>query len=68
MFSLELEGLQKVLATLAGRLRRNRIKVMNGDRVPVGLSPLIHEVWPKTTFARKSHRNISVAANQSREA
>jgi translation initiation factor IF-1 len=39
MFSLELEGGQTVLATLAGRLRRNRIKVMNGDRVSVELSP-----------------------------
>jgi translation initiation factor IF-1 len=39
MFSLQLEGGQKVLATLAGRLRRNRIKVMNGDRVSIELSP-----------------------------
>jgi translation initiation factor IF-1 len=39
MFSLQLEGGQKVLATLAGRLRRNRIKVMNGDRVSLELSP-----------------------------
>jgi translation initiation factor IF-1 len=39
MFSLQLEGGQQVLATLAGRLRRNRIKVMNGDRVTVELSP-----------------------------
>jgi translation initiation factor IF-1 len=39
MFSLQLEGGQTVLATLAGRLRRNRIKVMNGDRVTVELSP-----------------------------
>jgi len=39
MFSLQLEAGQKVLATLAGRLRRNRIKVMNGDRVSVELSP-----------------------------
>jgi translation initiation factor IF-1 len=39
MFSLQLEGGQKVLATLAGRLRRNRIKVMNGDRVTLELSP-----------------------------
>jgi translation initiation factor IF-1 len=39
MFSLRLEGGQNVLATLAGRLRRNRIKVMNGDRVTVELSP-----------------------------
>ena len=39
MFSLKLEAGQLVLATLAGRLRRNRIKVMNGDRVTVELSP-----------------------------
>ena len=39
MFSLQLDGGQTVLATLAGRLRRNRIKVMNGDRVSVELSP-----------------------------
>lgn len=39
MFSLQLEAGQKVLATLAGKLRRNRIKVMNGDRVTVELSP-----------------------------
>ena len=39
MFQLQLEAGQKVLATLAGRLRRNRIKVMNGDRVSVELSP-----------------------------
>ena len=28
-----------VLATMAGRLRRNRIKIMNGDRVSLELSP-----------------------------
>ena len=39
VFSLQLEAGQKVLATLAGRLRRNRIKVMTGDRVTVELSP-----------------------------
>jgi len=39
MFSLQLEAGQRERATLAGRLRRNRIKVMNGDRVSVELSP-----------------------------
>ncbi len=39
MFSIELDAGQTVLATLAGRLRRNRIKVMNGDRVSLELSP-----------------------------
>lgn len=39
MFSIELDAGKKVLATMAGRLRRNRIKVMNGDRVSLELSP-----------------------------
>jgi translation initiation factor IF-1 len=39
MFSIELDVGKTVLATMAGRLRRNRIKVMNGDRVSVELSP-----------------------------
>lgn len=39
MFAVELDAGKKVLATMAGRLRRNRIKVMNGDRVSLELSP-----------------------------
>lgn len=39
MFSIELDLGKTVLATMAGRLRRNRIKVMNGDRVSLELSP-----------------------------
>jgi translation initiation factor IF-1 len=39
MFSIELDIGKTVLATMAGRLRRNRIKVMNGDRVSLELSP-----------------------------
>jgi translation initiation factor IF-1 len=39
MFSIELDVGKTVLATMAGRLRRNRIKVMNGDRVSIELSP-----------------------------
>jgi translation initiation factor IF-1 len=39
MFSIELEGGQTVLAAMAGRLRRNRIRIMNGDRVTLELSP-----------------------------
>ena len=39
MFAIELEAGRSVLATMAGRLRRNRIKVMNGDRVTLELSP-----------------------------
>jgi translation initiation factor IF-1 len=39
MFSIELDVGKTVLATMAGRLRRNRIKIMNGDRVSLELSP-----------------------------
>jgi translation initiation factor IF-1 len=39
MFSIELDAGRTVLATMAGRLRRNRIKIMNGDKVSVELSP-----------------------------
>ncbi len=39
MFAIELDVGKRVLATMAGRLRRNRIKVMNGDRVSLELSP-----------------------------
>jgi translation initiation factor IF-1 len=39
MFSIELDAGMMVLATMAGRLRRNRIKIMNGDRVSLELSP-----------------------------
>ncbi len=39
MFSIELDLGKTVLATMAGRLRRNRIRMMNGDRVSLELSP-----------------------------
>ena len=39
MFSVELDVGKIVLAAMAGRLRRNRIKIMNGDRVTLELSP-----------------------------
>ena len=39
MFSVELDVGKTVLAAMAGRLRRNRIRIMNGDRVTLELSP-----------------------------
>jgi len=39
MFSIELDLGRTVLATMAGRLRRNRTKIMNGDRVSLEMSP-----------------------------
>jgi len=40
MFEVQLDGADtKILATLAGKLRKNRIRVLTGDRVTVELSP-----------------------------
>lgn len=39
MFTVELDAGVPVLASMAGRLRRNRIKIMTGDRVSLELSP-----------------------------
>jgi translation initiation factor IF-1 len=39
LFSVQLEHDRVVLAHLAGRLRRNRIRVLAGDRVTMELSP-----------------------------
>ena len=38
-FSVQLDADKIVLAHLAGRLRRNRIRVLAGDRVTVEMSP-----------------------------
>lgn len=38
-FSVELENGVTITATLSGRIRRNHIRVMAGDRVEVELSP-----------------------------
>jgi len=39
MFSVQLEQKQLVLAHLSGRLRKNRIRILPGDRVTIELSP-----------------------------
>lgn len=38
-FSVELENSHVVLAHVAGRLRRHRIKILPGDRVDLEISP-----------------------------
>lgn len=38
MFTVELDAGKPVLASMAGKLRRNRIKIMTGDRVSIELS------------------------------
>ena len=39
LFGVQLEHERVVLAHLAGRLRRNRIRVLAGDKVTLELSP-----------------------------
>src|SRR5258708_13564402 len=39
LFSVQLDEERTVLAHLAGKLRRNRIRVLAADRVPLELSP-----------------------------
>jgi translation initiation factor IF-1 len=39
LFSDQLDEEKTVLAHLAGRLRRNRIRVLAGDRVTIEMSP-----------------------------
>jgi translation initiation factor IF-1 len=39
LFGVEIDPDKIVLAAMAGRLRRNRIKIMTGDRVSLELSP-----------------------------
>ena len=39
LFSVQLDEEKTVLAHLAGRLRRNRIRVLAGDRVTIEMSP-----------------------------
>ncbi|HEX6590091.1 MAG TPA: translation initiation factor IF-1 [Longimicrobiales bacterium] len=39
MFRVELENGHEVLTTLAGKMRKFRIRVLEGDRVTVEMSP-----------------------------
>ena len=39
MFSVQLEQKQVVLGHVSGRLRKNRIRILPGDRVTLELSP-----------------------------
>ena len=39
LYRIECDAGHEVLAQLSGRMRRFRIKVVPGDRVPVGVSP-----------------------------
>ena len=39
MFRVELENKHVIIATISGKIRKNYIRIMNGDRVTVELTP-----------------------------
>jgi translation initiation factor IF-1 len=39
MFRVQIDGGHSVVATLCGKMRRFRIRVLNGDRVRLAMSP-----------------------------
>jgi translation initiation factor IF-1 len=39
MFRVQVDGGQDVLATISGKMRKNYIRILPGDRVKVELSP-----------------------------
>ena len=39
MFTVELENGHKILATISGKMRKNYIRILTGDRVTLEMSP-----------------------------
>ena len=39
MFTVELENGHQILATVSGKIRKNYIRILDGDRVTVEMSP-----------------------------
>lgn len=39
MFRVELENKHTIIATISGKIRKNYIRIMNGDKVTVELTP-----------------------------
>lgn len=39
MFRVELENKHTIIATISGKIRKNFIRIMNGDRVTVEITP-----------------------------
>ena len=63
LFSVQLEHERVVLAHLAGRLRRNRIRVLAGDKVTLELSPYDLSKG-RITFRHKDERAPTTAMHR----
>ena len=65
LFSVQLDQERTVLAHLAGKLRRNRIRVLAGDRVTLEMSPY-DLARGRITFRHKSAQPTTAATGQRR--
>jgi len=65
MFRVRLENGHELLARTAGRMRRNRIRILAGDRVAVEMTP--YDVSKgRITFRHKEEQAASLARPQRR--
>ena len=60
-FSVELDNGHTILAHIAGRLRRHRIKILPGDRVDIEMSPYDLEKG-RLIFRHKDERPSTAGA------
>jgi translation initiation factor IF-1 len=60
-FRIQLEGGHELVAYTAGRMRKNRIKTLAGDRVTVEISPYDPEKG-RLIFRHKDERAASAAS------
>ena len=63
LFSVQLDQERTVLAHLAGKLRRNRIRVLAGDRVTIEMSPYDLEKG-RLIFRHKDERPSNPGASR----
>jgi len=45
MFTVELENGHQLLATVSGKIRKNYIRILTGDKVTVEMSPYDLNTW-----------------------
>ena len=60
MFRVKLDNNQEVLAHTSGRVRRNRIRILAGDRVTVEMTPY-DLTKGRINFRHKDERSASMA-------
>src|SRR2546430_11626752 len=61
MFRVELENKHQVLAHVSGKMRKNFIRILAGDKVAVELSPYELTLYRKSTSLNSRHSQIPYA-------